>query len=115
MLSLEEACRVAETLNYRHSGCFVVAVAQDHLTGEVLMVAFMNREALVKTLTTGLAHYWSLSRGKLWLKGETSGNIQRVKELYIDCDGDAVLIRVEQVGNACHKGRRSCFYRKIYG
>ena len=115
VLSVEEALEVAERLNYRHNGGFVVAVAQDHSTGEVLMVAFMNKEALVKTLTTGLVHYWSLSRGRLWLKGETSGNVQRVKEVLVDCDGDAVLVKVEQVGEACHTGHKSCFHRKVYG
>ena len=114
-MSLEDAERIAETLNYRHNGGFVVAVAQDVLNGDVLMVAFMNREAFVKTLTTGLAHYWSLSRWKLWRKGEQSGHVQYVKEVYLDCDADAVLLKVEQVGYACHEGYRSCFHRKIYG
>ena len=76
------------------------------------MLAWMNREALEKTLTTGYAHYWSRSRGKLWKKGETSGHVQRVVELRLDCDGDAILLLVEQTGPACHTNRRSCFYRR---
>jgi len=114
-MSFNEAERLADTLNYRHNGGFIVAVAQDANTGEVLMVAFMNREAFVKTLTTGLAHYWSLSRGRLWRKGEESGHIQFVKEVYVDCDGDSVLLKIDQVGYACHEGYRSCFHNKVYG
>ncbi|MEM3693864.1 MAG: phosphoribosyl-AMP cyclohydrolase [Candidatus Bathyarchaeia archaeon] len=105
---------LASLLNFRHNG-FVVAIAQDCDTGEVLMVAFMNKEAFKHTLATGLAHYWSTSRGRLWLKGEESGHIQVVKEVYVDCDADAVLIKVEQKVAACHKGYRSCFYRRLEG
>lgn len=90
----------------------VVAIVQD-LKGEVLMVAWMNKEALEKTLETGKMHYYSRSRNKLWLKGETSGNFQYVKEIYIDCDGDALLFKVEQKGGACHEGYYSCFFRKL--
>jgi phosphoribosyl-AMP cyclohydrolase len=114
-MSFDEAERLADTLNYRHNGGFIVAVAQDADTGEVLMVAFMNREAFVKTLTTGLAHYWSLSRGRLWRKGEESGHVQFVKEVYVDCDGDSVLLKIDQVGYACHEGYKSCFHNKVYG
>ncbi len=114
-MNLEEAVRLADALNYRHNGGFIVAVAQDVDTGEVLMVAFMNKEAFVKTLTTGLAHYWSLSRGRLWRKGEESGHVQFVKEVYIDCDCDSVLLKVNQIGYACHEGYRSCFHNKVYG
>lgn len=89
------------------------AVVQDHISGEVLMVAYMNKEALLKTLETGKAHYWSRSRQKLWLKGETSGHYQYVKSVKIDCDGDALLILVEQKGSACHTGQYSCFYRTL--
>lgn len=91
----------------------VTAVMQDAKNGEVLMVAFMNAEALAKTIETGLAHFWSRSRGKLWLKGESSGHVQRVKEMRVDCDGDALLLKIEQKGGACHTGYRSCFYRKL--
>ncbi|BAZ98300.1 MAG: phosphoribosyl-AMP cyclohydrolase [Methanothermobacter sp.] len=105
-------------LNFRHNingEDLIIAVAQDHETGEVLMVAYMNREALRRTLETGTAHYWSTSRGKLWLKGESSGHVQRVKDVLVDCDGDAVVLKVEQEGGACHTGYRSCFYRSIDG
>lgn len=91
----------------------IAAVAQDHATGEVLMLAWMNAEALRLTLETGQATYWSRSRQKLWRKGEESGHTQRVVEMRIDCDQDAVLMRVEQTGAACHTGTRSCFYRRI--
>ncbi len=94
----------------------VPVVAQDWQTGEVLMVAFVNEEAWRLTQETGIMHYWSRSRGKLWKKGESSGNIQEVKELRVDCDDDCVLARVRQVGDAaCHTGFRSCFYRVVDG
>ena len=89
----------------------VAAVAQQHDTGEVLMLAWMNREAVAETLATGWVCYWSRSRGALWRKGETSGQMQRLIELRMDCDGDSVLLQVDQHGVACHTGRRSCFYR----
>jgi phosphoribosyl-AMP cyclohydrolase len=91
----------------------VTCVATDAATGEVLMVAHMNDEALRKTIATGEAWYFSRSRNALWRKGETSGHVQRVVEMRLDCDQDAVWIRVEQTGAACHTGRRSCFYRKV--
>ncbi len=91
----------------------VTCVATDAVTGEVLMVAHMNDEALRRTIASGDAWYFSRSRNALWRKGETSGQTQRVVEMRIDCDQDAVWIRVEQVGAACHTGRRSCFYRKV--
>ena len=87
----------------------VVAVAQQHDTGEVLMVAWMNDDALEQTLTTGRAVYWSRSRQELWRKGDTSGNTQRVVSVSLDCDGDALLLKVDQTGPACHTGARSCF------
>ncbi|MEO0549530.1 MAG: phosphoribosyl-AMP cyclohydrolase [Pseudomonadota bacterium] len=93
----------------------IAAIAQDHETGEVLMLAWMNAEALQATLETGHGTYWSRSRGKLWVKGETSGHTQDVVELRIDCDQDAVLMRVKQTGGACHTGRTSCFYRVAGG
>ncbi len=93
----------------------ITAIAQDYKTGEVLMVAFMDREALGKTIETGKAHYWSRSRRKLWKKGESSGHEQIVHDILIDCDTDAVLLKVEQIGGACHTGYRSCFYRTIEG
>ena len=90
----------------------VAAIAQDVRSQEVLMLAWMNRESLQLTLDTGEAHYWSRSRRALWKKGETSGHIQQVRELRLDCDGDALLLKVEQTGGvACHTGRRRCFYQ----
>lgn len=89
----------------------VPAIAQQHDTGEVLMVAWMNRDAVEETLRTGQVCYWSRSRAALWRKGETSGQTQRLVELRLDCDGDTVLALVDQTGVACHTGRRSCFYR----
>ncbi|HLW58790.1 MAG TPA: bifunctional phosphoribosyl-AMP cyclohydrolase/phosphoribosyl-ATP diphosphatase HisIE [bacterium] len=91
----------------------VAVVAQDSASGEVLMVAHMDREALRRTLQTGEGWYWSRSRRQLWRKGETSGHTQRVTEVRADCDGDALLLRVEQTGAACHTGHRSCFYRGV--
>ena len=92
----------------------VAAIAQDVTTLEVLMLAWMNRDSLQLTLDTGDAHYWSRSRQALWKKGETSGHIQHVKELRLDCDGDAILMKVEQMGNvACHTGRRRCFFNLL--
>lgn len=93
----------------RDANGLIAAVAQQHDTGEVLMVAWMNDEALHLTLTTGRATYWSRSRKELWIKGETSGNTQSVKSVSLDCDGDTVLVRVDQHGAACHTGDRSCF------
>ena len=91
----------------------VIGIAQDWQTNEVLMVAFMNKEAVELTLKTKKAHYYSTSRQKQWLKGESSGNVQTVKEMYIDCDADAIIMKVEQIGAACHEGYRSCFFRQL--
>lgn len=95
------------------AGGLVTAVATDAASGDVLMVAHMNAEALSRTIATGEAWYFSRSRGALWKKGETSGHTQRVTEMRVDCDQDAVWIKVEQSGGACHTGRRSCFYRAV--
>lgn len=103
-------------LNFRHKvgdQNLVIAIAQDYKTSEVLMVAYMNYEALKKTIETGKAHYWSTSRQKIWLKGESSGNFQNVEEILVDCDEDAVLIKINQEGGACHEGYESCFFRKL--
>lgn len=89
----------------------VLAVAQQHDTGEVLMVAWMNADALTETLTTNQVCYWSRSRQQLWRKGESSGQTQALKELRLDCDGDSILLLVDQTGVACHTGRRNCFFR----
>ncbi len=104
---------LASALDFEKAGGLVVAIAVDDASGDVLMTAWMNREAFERTLSTGEAVYWSRSRQELWRKGEQSGHTQRVKGVYLDCDGDAVLLRVEQVGGgACHTGRRSCFFRR---
>ena len=101
-------------LNFDKAGGLVSAIAQDAATGEVLMIAWMNRAAFEETVRTGRAVYFSRSRNKLWRKGEESGNVQEVKEIYIDCDADAVLLKVNQIGGAaCHEGYRSCFFRKL--
>lgn len=90
------------------------AIAQDSLSGEILMLAYMNKEALELTLSTQIAHYFSRSKNRLWKKGESSGNIQRVQEVWLDCDSDTILLKVEQVGgSACHTGERSCFFQRI--
>lgn len=100
--------------NFDRAGGLVAAIAQDHDSGDVLMLAYMNREAYEETLRTGRACYWSRSRGKLWRKGEESGNVQEVKEIYVDCDADTVLLKVHQIGGAaCHEGYRSCFFRRV--
>ncbi|NUT32012.1 MAG: phosphoribosyl-AMP cyclohydrolase [Hamadaea sp.] len=91
----------------------VAAVARQYDTGEVLMLAWMNDEALARTLSTGRATYWSRSRGELWVKGDTSGHVQHVKAVALDCDGDALLIDVDQVGPACHTGERTCFHTAL--
>ena len=91
----------------------VPAIAQDSKSGAVLMLAWMNREALEKTLATGAVTYWSRSRRSLWAKGETSGHTQKLVEDYVDCDGDALLLKVDQTGPACHTGEAVCFYRKL--
>jgi phosphoribosyl-AMP cyclohydrolase len=91
----------------------IPAIAQDYKTGEVLMLAYMNQESIEKTIKEKKAWYWSRSRNKFWMKGETSGHIQNVVEMYYDCDADAILMKIEQIGPACHTGERSCFFRKI--
>ena len=88
-------------------------VAQDASSGEVLMVAYANRDALERTAESGRAHYWSRSRAEIWRKGDTSGHIQEVREIRVDCDGDALVYRIRQEGAACHTGERSCFYRAL--
>jgi phosphoribosyl-AMP cyclohydrolase len=103
---------VAALLRHDPSG-LVAAVVQQHDTGEVLMLAWMDDEALRRTLTTGRATYWSRSRAEYWVKGETSGNRQWVRDVRVDCDGDALLVLVEQEGAACHTGERSCFFRSL--
>lgn len=96
-----------------NSDGMVPVVTQDYENNEVLMVAYMNKEAFEKTLETGMMTYWSRSRDELWTKGLTSGHVQHVKELYIDCDNDTILAKVDQTGAACHTGNRTCFYREL--
>jgi phosphoribosyl-AMP cyclohydrolase len=102
-------------LDFDKLGGLIPVVVQDYTSGEVLMMAFMNRQAWEETLKTRRATYWSRSRNELWVKGETSGNLQEVKEIYVDCDADTVLLKVIQTGGACHTGHRSCFYRRLEG
>jgi phosphoribosyl-AMP cyclohydrolase len=103
--------QLAQTLKFDATG-LIPAIIQDASSGEVLMMAWMNREALEKTLQTGKTHFFSRSRNKLWLKGESSGHLQHVRSVAADCDGDVLLIKVAQVGAACHDGYYSCFYRE---
>jgi phosphoribosyl-AMP cyclohydrolase len=101
-------------LNFKKTGGLIPAIAQDYASGEILMLAYMNQEAFEATLSSGLATYYSRSRQALWVKGETSGNVQKVKEIRIDCDNDTILLKVAQIGGAaCHTGHRSCFFKKI--
>jgi phosphoribosyl-AMP cyclohydrolase len=104
------------SLDFEKCGGLIPAIVQDFSTGEVLMLAFMNENAWQETLRTGEATFWSRTRQELWVKGKTSGNVQLVKEIRIDCDNDTVLVKVEQVGGAaCHTGYRSCFFKKVEG
>ncbi|MCG9891474.1 MAG: phosphoribosyl-AMP cyclohydrolase [Thermosynechococcaceae cyanobacterium MS004] len=101
-----------DTLKFNEQG-LIPAIAQDHQDGTVLMMAWMNRDSIQQTVKTGEVHYWSRSRSELWHKGATSGHLQKVKSLSYDCDADALLLKIEQVGNvACHTGARSCFFRE---
>lgn len=101
-------------LDFGKTDGLIPAIAQDYQSGEVLMLAFINEEAWQETLKSGNATYWSRSRNKLWKKGESSGNVQVIKEILIDCDGDAVIFKVDQIGDAaCHTGFRTCFFRKV--
>jgi len=108
-----EEC-VLDGIDFEKSGGLVPVIVQDYGSGDVLMLAYMNREAWEKTVETGNAWYWSRSRNQLWMKGETSGHYQVVKEILLDCDGDSLLLKVEQQGGgACHTGYRSCFHRMV--
>jgi len=103
---------IPPNLKYDDKG-LIPAVIQDWKTKDILMVAYMNEESLRRTVDSGLTWFWSRSRQKFWQKGETSGNVQRVKDIYYDCDQDTLLIMVDQTGPACHTGERSCFYRRF--
>ncbi len=105
---------ILDELTFDANG-LIPAVVQDHATAEVLMVAWMNREAVERTVATGKTHFYSRSRKKQWMKGETSGHVQHVKSLRTDCDRDVLLVGVEQTGAACHEGYKSCFFKKLEG
>jgi len=102
-----------EDLDFEKGKGLMPAIVQEFNTREVLMVAYVNEESLRRTLETGYTHYWSRSRKRLWKKGESSGNVQRIERIMVDCDSDAILFLVHQTGNACHKGVRSCFHNEI--
>ena len=102
-------------IDFAKGNGLVPVIVQDVTTKEVLMLAYMNEESLQKTITSGFATYWSRSRQELWLKGETSGHYQHVKDIRVDCDNDTLLLLVEQTGAACHTGHSSCFYRNVEG
>ncbi len=103
-------------LDFAKTGGLIPAIAQDAASGQVLMMAYINQESWEKSLQSGEVHYWSRSRQELWHKGGTSGHVQKIKAVYIDCDNDTVLFKVEQVGGAaCHTGMRSCFFRRVEG
>ncbi len=105
-----------DTIDFGKGGGLVPAIVQDVDTGEVLMLAYMNEQAYQRTLETGRAWFYSRSRDRFWMKGESSGNVQEVREVRVDCDADAVVLKVRQVGGAaCHTGHRSCFYRRVEG
>jgi len=106
--------KIADKLNYRHLDNTVIAVVQEATTNQVLMVASMNREAVILTLTTGYAHFWSLSRKRIWMKGETSGNRLHVVDVIVDCDLDALLLRVKPLGPTCHTFKWSCFHNSLH-
>jgi phosphoribosyl-AMP cyclohydrolase len=101
-----------EKIKFTSDG-LIPAIVQDHTNGRVLMMAWMNEASLRKTIETGKTHFWSRSRQKFWMKGESSGHTQAVKDIAFDCDGDTLLIQVEQIGAACHEGYRSCFFRSV--
>jgi phosphoribosyl-AMP cyclohydrolase len=110
--AMQSADSVLAAIRFDANG-LVPAVAQQHDTGEVLMMAWMNRESIEETLATGQVCYYSRSRAQLWRKGETSGHVQRLVEMRLDCDGDTILLLVEQTGPACHTGAHNCFFRRV--
>jgi len=114
MNSPDSSMSLLESIVFNEAG-LVPAIAQDGLSGRVLMMAWMNEDAVEQTLATGFAHYYSRSRQKQWKKGESSGHVQKVVEMYLDCDGDTILLKIEQTGPACHTNRESCFYQQQQG
>ncbi len=112
-MSIPPLEELLSSLKFDQKG-LIPAIAQDYQDNTVLMVAWMNRESIIQTITTGEVHYWSRSRQKLWHKGESSGHIQKLKQLFYDCDRDVILVKIEQIGNiACHTGVRSCFFTEV--
>jgi phosphoribosyl-AMP cyclohydrolase len=112
--SPDDAAKPSAAPDFAAGGGLLPAIAQDAATGEVLMIAYMNAEAFAETVASGRAVYFSRSRNRLWRKGEESGNFQIVESIFVDCDGDAILLKVRQIGDAaCHTGHRSCFYRQV--
>ena len=111
---MNDAAKLLDEIKF-DAGGLVPAIAQQFDTGEVLMMAWMNADSIAETLRSGRVCYWSRTRQRLWRKGETSGQVQTLKELRLDCDGDTILLQVEQTGVACHTGRRNCFYRAVRG
>jgi phosphoribosyl-AMP cyclohydrolase len=105
---------IIKKINFKKLKGLVPVIIQDYKTGSVLMLGFMNKEALKKSLKEGKVTYWSRSRKKFWTKGETSGNFQFIKEIWLDCDNDTLLIKVKQIGNVCHTGNKTCFFKKIW-
>jgi len=114
MNSPDSSMSLLESIVFNEAG-LVPAIAQDGLSGRVLMMAWMNEDAVEQTQATGFAHYYSRSRQKQWKKGESSGHVQKVVEMYLDCDGDTILLKIEQTGPACHTNRESCFYQQQQG
>ena len=112
-LNDKESQKIVERINFEKCNGLLPAVIQDESDGRVLMQAFMNPEALLLTLKTGKAHYWSRTRQKIWMKGENSGNIQLVQKLFLDCDYDAILLHIQQKGVCCHTGKETCFHHGI--
>jgi len=103
-------------IDFEKSNGIIPVIIQDFKSGDVLMLAYMNKNAFELTQSSGYAHYWSRSKNRIWKKGESSGNLQIIKEIFLDCDSDTILLKVNQIGDAaCHEGYRSCFYRKIAG
>ena len=105
--------RIIKNINFKKLGGLIPVITQDYENGNVLMLGFMNKEALKKTLKEGKVTYWSRTRKKFWTKGEESGNFQEVKEILLDCDNDTLLIKVKQIGNVCHTGNKTCFFKRI--
>ncbi|TFF88133.1 MAG: phosphoribosyl-AMP cyclohydrolase [Promethearchaeota archaeon] len=112
IFSEDESNQIIEKFDFEKGNGLIPVIAQDYENNQVLMQAYANKKAVKLTLTTGYVHYWSRSRNELWKKGKTSGHLQLVKEIFLDCDADAILLKIDQIGAACHLNYRSCFFRK---